>query len=261
MSNRKQNYPLWLASKVRLHSQSWWVTSKDDNLLCAFPKSGGTWVRFFLYNLLNRLDGFESAGSFEEMDTYMPEYGHPSIAEPWRYRSSTRIIKNHNKANPLTRGHNVILLVRDPRNVAVSYYWYANAHRGFENLASLTEAARDPRYGLEAAISHYASWQNEAGVLLQYESLIDNPVAEFQRLCDFLKLDVDENLVSEILSLSSKDSMRDAQRKSPKMSDDFDGNYEFARKSSAKEWQDLSSDADKSLWQELCKRYDYEIYS
>jgi hypothetical protein len=55
--------------------------SNDDIILTSFPKSGNTWVRFFIYIILSNKYKKDEVPSFEELDKKMPALGVKSMFE------------------------------------------------------------------------------------------------------------------------------------------------------------------------------------
>ena len=86
--------------------------------LVSYPRSGNTWVRFLLANLLK--EGSEVEIDFHNVHRYVPEINRnndiiKSLVPP-------RVIKSH--ALYQQSFPKVIYLVRDGRDVYVSYYYY-----------------------------------------------------------------------------------------------------------------------------------------
>src|SRR6266566_2478113 len=87
----------------------------DDTFLVSFPRSGNTWTRFLVCNLVNPDDPVTFVG----IESRIPEiYDVPDRI--LRRFPRPRIIKSHESFDP--RYRKVIYIVRDPRDVAVSYY-------------------------------------------------------------------------------------------------------------------------------------------
>src|SRR4051794_9451760 len=94
------------------------VTSfEDDVWIVSYPKSGNTWTRFLIANLI--ADGETVDWSNIERrvpDIYYNRDPHLlSLPRP-------RYLKSHEAYRPEYR--RVVLIVRDPRDVAVSYYHF-----------------------------------------------------------------------------------------------------------------------------------------
>src|ERR1700685_1517671 len=87
----------------------------DDTFLVSFPRSGNTWIRFLIANLLN--PGIEV--SFTNIERLIPDTASKS-SRTMKREARPRIIKSHEYFD--VRYPKVIYIVRDPRDVALSYY-------------------------------------------------------------------------------------------------------------------------------------------
>ena len=85
----------------------------DDTFLVSYPKSGNTWVRFLLANLIHPNEKV----SFSNINRLLPA---PGVLSKRFLRTlpRPRILKSHEPFD--ARFKKVIYLVRDPRDVAVS---------------------------------------------------------------------------------------------------------------------------------------------
>src|ERR1700737_891797 len=84
----------------------------QDAFLAAYPRSGSTWLRFILFEILTG----EDAG-FRNIETCIPEIGTNRGVSPI-LPGGGRLIKTHEKyRKDYTKA---VLLVRDPRDVLLS---------------------------------------------------------------------------------------------------------------------------------------------
>jgi len=98
----------------------------DDIFLVSFPKSGNTWARFLLANLLYP----EQSATFANLHRLIPDPMATSKRDFDRMRRP-RIIKSHGCFDH--RYRRVVYIVRDPRDVAVSQYHYHRKLRKIED--------------------------------------------------------------------------------------------------------------------------------
>ena len=198
--------------------------------LASYPKSGNTWLRAFLANLVADRDGPVPLADLPQYceDEARPELfaalaGRPSTSLTFdeicalrprvhaaiaAQSPGTRLVKTHNCAgfverHPLHEASvtaGAVYVVRDPRDVAVSM---AN-HFGLD-LDSAIERLGDDRVAtanddlfvtqvLGSWSHHVRSWADLEGprvVVLRYEDLLSDPVAGFARAARLLKLDGD----------------------------------------------------------------------
>src|SRR5262250_992999 len=87
----------------------------DDVFLVSYPRSGNTWTRFLLGNLINSNEPV----TFSNIEQRIPEiYFNPD--RDLRKLPRPRMIKSHECFQP--HYPRVIYVVRDPRDVAISFY-------------------------------------------------------------------------------------------------------------------------------------------
>ena len=183
----------------------------DDTFLVSFPKSGNTWARFLVCNIINP----DHPVTFAELESRIPEI-YDVTDRALRRFPRPRIIKSHEAFDP--RYKKVIYIVRDPRDVAVSYYEF-QLKRGVIS-ESLSLEAFMPIFldsGIEPKIGnwgdHVLSWlSTRLGrsnfLLLRYEGMKKNTLAEATKIAEFLGFDSRPERMARAVELSSFDRMR-----------------------------------------------------
>lgn len=162
-----------------------------DILLASYPKSGNTWMRFLIANLLHP-DREVGLGNLHQL-VLDPEV---SVKRDFDRASRPRFIKTHSSFDP--RYRRVIYVVRDPRDVALSQY---------HDLRTLRQI--DTEFPLETLIGRFlmgelnrdlGSWGDTAGswlaarsghpgfLLLRYEDLLESTTRELTRVAEFAGL-------------------------------------------------------------------------
>jgi len=182
----------------------------DDTFLVSYPKSGNTWVRFLLANLIypNETVGFAN------INRLLPAPG-VSSKRFLRNLPRPRILKSHEPFD--ARFRKVIYLVRDPRDVAISEYHFDLKKRYIDQDVSLEEfvkrfiAGETSSYG--SWWEHAASWiaarrGNPAFRLVRYEDLLADSVGEAGKIAEFLGIQAEQELVKTAVERSSADRMR-----------------------------------------------------
>src|SRR5271170_6587185 len=165
----------------------------DDTFLVSYPKSGNTWVRFLLANLIypNQTVGFAN------INRLLPAPG-VSSKRFLRNLPRPRILKSHEPFD--VRFRKVIYLVRDPRDVAVSEYHFDLKKRYIAAGMTLDEfikrfvAGETSSYG--SWWEHAASWiaarhANPSFLLVRYEDLLSDPIGETGKIAEFLSIPAD----------------------------------------------------------------------
>jgi len=183
----------------------------DDTFLVSFPRSGNTWTRFLVCNLLDP----EHPVSFAELETRIPEiYFVPDRV--LRRCARPRVIKSHECFDP--RYPKVIYIVRDPRDVLISYYEFQLKKGAITDECTLEEfslgfmrSAVQPKFG--SWRDHVVSWtgtrQGDSNfLLLRYEDMLAHTQQEATKIASFLGLDTNPERIARAIELSSADRMR-----------------------------------------------------
>lgn len=219
----------------------------DDVFLVSYSKSGNTWLRFLLGNLAFG----DNAITFADIEQRMPSI-YESTDRQMKLASRPRYIKSHEAFH--SRYQNVIYIVRDPRDVAVSYYHYTHKMRkmpadsvmdGFVQ-DFINGHVRNPE-GLWA--DHVMSWlamqhSRKSFLLVRYVDLIEDPFRELSRVAAFLQLPAEKEKINRAILLSTADRMRELEKqewKKWKLTKGSRGETPFVRAAKANQWQTVLS--------------------
>jgi hypothetical protein len=187
----------------------------DDTFITSYPKSGNTWVRFMLGNLIypNLKITFVTIEQLISDIYQHTNYTLNRIPRP-------RILKSHEYFDP--RYKNIIYITRDPRDVAVSYYYHCLKMRvidkkcKIEDFIDIYVSGGLDTFGSWA--ENIASWiftkrNSEKFLLLRYEDMISNPIKELQKMAQFLAKRADKGELERAVRLSSSEHMRKIEKK------------------------------------------------
>lgn len=188
----------------------------DDRFLVSYPRSGNTWTRFLIANLLFP----EREVNFLNIDYLIPDVLNVSRRELAKIQRP-RLIKSHEYFDP--RYKRVIYIVRDPRDVAVSYYYF-HLKQGFIEdgyslgnfVERLVKGEVDPAFASWS--EHVMSWLGTRGdqpgfMLLKYEEMKANPAKELEKIADFLGIKHDAASLARAVQLGSAERMRDLEKR------------------------------------------------
>jgi len=183
----------------------------DDTFLVSFPRSGNTWTRFLICNLIDP----ENPVNFAQIESRIPEI-YDVTDRALRALPRPRIIKSHESFDP--RYKKIVYIVRDPRDVLLSYYEFQLKRRVITEDCSLEEFL--PRF-MESEFEpmtgswrdHVLSWIATRGglknfLLLRYEDMLAHTQEESTKIAEFLGLDSSTERVARAVALSSADRMR-----------------------------------------------------
>ena len=188
-------------------------------LIAGYPRSGNTWLGYLLSYILNaKYEEFNAPkNSKPTLQKEVLKLIEGKLSHRSRYNS---VVKTHerysfnaDKVN-LESFDKTILIVRDPRDVAVSLYYYTYSNLPIalakpENLISkkfwfikkylwrkiVYKVARE--WPL-----HTASWRTYEGTkLVKYEYLYQNPTKTLRQICQFLEYSPQSGLLKKALQL------------------------------------------------------------
>jgi len=229
---------------------------KDDVILASYPRSGNTWVRFFLCNLVSLKEWNGESVDFEVLNRTMPEFGVNNLMKEWTHETIPRVVKTHKKCWPIFRNKRSILILRDPRDVMVSYYHYKKDRKGeFED--EFSEFVRSPEFGLKSWFEHYDSWRDYADLTIEYEDMRENDLEEFSKVIDFLELPLEKGIVQEAADRASIENVSTAEKDENK---NESPDAQFTRNGSTKQWKKYFKQKDLEYYQRLKNHYGLETY-
>jgi hypothetical protein len=187
----------------------------DDTFLVSYPKSGNTWTRFLVANLLHP----DEPVTFTNIERIVPDNVKNTRKELARI-PRPRIVKSHEYFD--CRYKKLVYIVRDPRDIVVSYYHYHLKTRVIEDGFPLAQYVA--RF-LRGEVDAYASWNENVlswlatrgespdFLLLRYEDMMANPLAELRKIAAFLGLPRSEEQLAKAVERSSADRMRELEKK------------------------------------------------
>lgn len=232
----------WAAARLPV---AYWRASSvtsNDIVLASFPKSGNTWVKFLLAHVLTG-----APTNFDKAEAVVPSVGKLDGAHRI-LPSGGRLIKSHERPRFLpaqSRRPKVLLLVRDGRDVAISYYYHwlrtGDIEEGFDAFFE--------RH-LDGQVGPYGSWQayvrswltysrsHPADVcLLRYEDLLTDPMLHLSRVLETLDLGIPPTAIRAALSANTPEAMRDMEASSEFMkSDSSNSDISFVRSAASGQW-------------------------
>jgi hypothetical protein len=249
----------------------------DDVFLTSYPRSGNTWTRFLIGNLIYQDDPV----TFLNIEQRIPEiYFNPD--HRMRALARPRILKSHECFQPQYPG--VIYIVRDPRDVAVSFYHH-NVKAGNipddypmeEFIPRFIVAEFDRKWGSWA--DHVQSWlllrkDSPGFILMRYEEMKRNPQGELARLADFLnrrsfrRIDASPDKLQRAVDLSSPETMRKLEKEQAKqwvLTRATRSDKPFVRSATSGGWKTTLSAksvaAIESVWGSIMQNLGYDLVS
>jgi hypothetical protein len=241
----------------------------DDRFLVSYPRSGNTWTRFLIANLLFP----DLEVSFLNIDHLIPDVININRRELAKI-PRPRLIKSHEYFDP--RYKKVIYIVRDPRDVVISYYYFLLKQGFIKDSDSLETFVQrfvdgdvDPEFASwnENVLSWIGIRMGRPGfLLLRYEDLKAKPTHELAKAAEFLGIQRTSESLTRATNLSSVERMRELEARDEnrwigtraKRKD-----IRFVRTALAGGWRSSLSDNDvakiENAWGPLMKTLGYQL--
>ena len=241
----------------------------DDVFIVSFPRSGNTWARFLVANLVHP----DADVSFSNIDSLIPEIYQNSERTLNRLKRP-RILKSHEYLD--VRYLRVIYIVRDPRDLVISSYYYHLKQKRIDERSNVDDYTqkllrRDfwPRIGSWA--EHVGGWLGallgtEGFLLLRYEDMLQDPKAEVSRMAAFLRIEPEPGRLARAVERSRFDDMQEMEKRQSEKWSLTRGtrtDIPFVRKAASGAWkEDLSPESVRAIeekWGDLMQFLGYEL--
>ena len=246
--------------------------------IASYPKSGNTWVRSFLSSYIfnqgkefnfEDLKKIRSFPSDEEINFLKQKFGNykfTHMAENWDFfqkgiikKNKYTFLKTHNalcnvKGNDFTNLDNtlgLIYLIRDPRDVLISYSSHLNLDLKTTSklMTNLNIMEKTPdffdRTLLSSWSNHYNSWKHFPGnkIIIKYEDLIDNPKSTFLTILKFLNkimdVQINEDLISKTINLVAFKELKKLEKiKGFPENRSLNNNHIFFKEGTKNQWKE-----------------------
>ena len=242
----------------------------EDIFLVSYFRSGSTWSRFLFGNLIHEHEPV----TFTNMGRLVPNiYELPDRI----LRRLPRVLKSHECFDP--RYPRVIYIIRDPRDVAVSFYFFNLKVGNIPNGYPLNEfvdrflAAKVVGYADRVGCwqDHVLSWlrlrEGMPGFrLVRYEDLLLDPAKELTELAPMVGIEPTPARVERAVRLSSAARMQDLEKQQSKqwvVTKDSRQDIPFVREARSGGWRDklspISIQSIEQAWGKTMKELGYQL--
>jgi hypothetical protein len=246
------------------------VVFPDDAFLVSYPKSGNTWTRFLIANLVYP----EKHPDFSNINELIPD---PEALSKRHLAGMPRprVLKSHQYFDP--RYPKIIYVVRDPRDVALSQYHF---HRKRRLIDDTYPIGRFITRFVAGETSEYGSWaENVAGwlatrygrqgfLLLRYEDMVADTPTELAKMAAFLSIVADSSRIAHAVAQSSANKMRELESTQTGLwssTKDTRSDVPFVRSAKPGGWKSGLPEASvrelERAWSPLMKWLGYELAS
>ena len=190
---------------------------RDDTFVVSFPRSGNTWARFLIANLMFP----EQQVSFANIERLIPDTSSQSNRALKR-TPRPRIIKSHEYFD--ARYPKVIYIVRDPRDVALSYHNFMRKYRHIEDGFPLDKYVSGFISGNLNNWGTWGTWGENVGswlgaclrrpnfLLLRYEDAKRDTFGELSKIASFMGIAASQEQLTAAIKASSPERMRELEK-------------------------------------------------
>jgi hypothetical protein len=214
----------------------------DDVFIISYPKSGNTWTRFLIANLVYP----EKHPDFSNINEVIPDPEGLSKRH-LAHMPRPRLIKSHQYFDP--RYPKILYVVRDPRDVAISQYHF---HRKRRLIDDNYPVQRFVTRFIAGETSPYASWADNVAswlvtkykhpefLLLRYEDMMADTARELAKAAAFLGAPADPSRIAHAVAQSSVNKMRELENTQARLwssTKDTRQDVPFVRSATAGGWK------------------------
>lgn len=185
----------------------------DDVTIVGYMKSGSTWFRNLVAGVVYGLD--PELAPYKLVWDLVPNYG---PKRPYFKRYSTPMFfKTHDLPKPKYR--RVVYMLRDGRDVMVSYYHYCKTMRKLEDKKTdflKIVQGQQGIYPYKKWHEHVETWlanpYQAQMLVIKYEDLLQNTVEQLQRFCEFMQVTREPAFLAEVAAKASFHKMREKEK-------------------------------------------------
>lgn len=200
-----------MSQTYRLNKKKTIEIFNDDTFITSYPKSGNTWARFFISNILLDDDSTDLINIDQQVPDIYKVENHilENIRRP-------RFLKSHQPYTPFYP--RVLYLVRDVRAVVMSYY---RQRLRMGVIPPGLPILKFTEMFVDGSVTQFGPWdkhaqdwitQNEGNadsfMLVRYEDMINNGLEEFRKITAFLHLTRSDQQIEAAYLRSSFTRMR-----------------------------------------------------
>lgn len=210
----------------------------DDIFLVSYPKSGNTWMRFFLSIYKNG----GKALAYDKIEEFIPSV-HKSSKQFISEIKKPRIIKSH--FTDFESYTKILYIVRDGRDSLVSYYHYLQELKGFKGsfddfyFSNMHSGVGEWHSHVQAAINYKRKHKNKI-LITKYEDMLNCQNESFKSILDFCHFPFDNELFKRSMENSAFEKLKKNQDSNGVV---IEGkNINFFRKGSSGQWPEYFND-------------------
>lgn len=235
--NRRRKYgPLYLC-KPRTILEG---IRPDDVLVASYPRSGNTWTRFLLANMLHP----ECTISFRNLDEFVADL-HKMPPDYLQREERASLLKTHDA--DVSKFSNVVYVVRDGRDVMLSFYHYGTTRGFFWKGWSFSDfihySGQPEAWSQHVTRAADAIDRDPSQVLaVRYEDMRADPLESAMRIARFCGITEDRQAVQTAVDNCDLQRLRNIEREYG--AEASGGSMGFFRSGTSGQWQEAFSPED-----------------
>ena len=225
----------WLPAQRRKRLERWLRGREEfkkleraDWVLMSWGKSGRTWLRVMLSRAYQLKGGLPS-DELLDFDNFRKRDGElPAVF--FTHNNYLRNYTGNWESKAHFQGKRIVLLVRDPRDVAVSQFFqwqfrmrpnkkFINDYPPHGADIDVWDFVQDVNAGVPRIVDYFNGWaraMSELGDILvvRYEDMRAEPAAVLRRIFDFTGTDISDTQIDEAVEFAAYENMKKMEQES-----------------------------------------------
>ncbi len=240
-------------------------TRTGDICYTSYPKSGSTWLAYILVLIVNDGETPEDTTLRDCLHWVASSWTYPRGEQELRGLPSPRIFKSHMPyamalgGDPSRSPCRYVYIARNPKDVAVSYYffereksWSGNYSGPWEHWLKLFTEGRVQRGDwFDHVLGWWHSRSLENVLFLKYEDLCRDFLGEVGKLASFLDYSISQGTLEKIRERTSFGAMSSTEFSNMHEIQEFTG---FFREGRIGSWKEQFTKEQSEAFDELCAR-------
>jgi hypothetical protein len=230
----------------------------------SYPKSGSTWLAHILLLLVNNGSPPAEGTLRSHLNWLESSWTYPRTYEELANLSSPRIFKSHMPyrmalgGDPASSEGRYIYIARNPKDVAVSYYYFERQKgwSGYYNgpwehwFKILLEGKVQRGCWFDHVLGWWEKRDLDNVLFLKYEDMLGDFPAQLNRISSFLGYDHNWDSIQKIQRLTSFDNMKKDHFSNMHEIEDFEG---FFRKGKVGSWKEVFTDEQNAQFDDIIR--------
>lgn len=239
--------------------------TENDTLLACYPRSGSTWLRFMLVEIL--VGGPTEFGpTFRAFIPYVGRHRRAMRLLP----GGGRLIKTHERYRPAYDRSKVMLLVRDPRDALLSEYRHRGKPGSFASfLRGFLDGRHNPYNPFGPWGDHTRGWLDSPPardgrlLVVRYEDLRQKTEQALHEILDFLGVSSEPDRVEKAVADNRIDRLRQREERAKAGAKGLPEKDRMVHTGRVEGWRELLTESHVSsieqFWGDVLERLGYPL--